>query len=328
MVTNPIFIVGCPRSGTSLLRDLLRSHPNLTFPQESHFIPAFFRAYGNPRNEQEAVKLGQAILNTFWVKNWGLDLEPACFSECRSFAEVISRLYGEWGRKQGKKRWGDKTPQYVTQIPILVRLFPSCKIIHVHRDGRDVALSWMLVGWGPQNVYIAARDWKYYVNAGRGAASSVPPGAYLEVRYEHLLSRPEETMKRICSFIDEPFCPDVLKPNFLERRRRLPIIGKPRTWTISRSEIVTANSEKWKKTMSPSDRVTFESVAGDVLEKLDYETEKTFRSISRAERLKWNTHQVFWYVLRRLNDRSEWPQIRNGLLLRWADRVGGAGRKR
>ncbi len=311
-----------------MLRDLLRSHPSITFPQESHFIPALFRAYGNPRNEPEAIELGQAILKTYWAKNWGLDLEPAFFSECRSFAEVISRLYDEWARKEGKKRWGDKTPQYVTEIPTLLQIFPSCKIIHVYRDGRDVALSWIRVGWGPQNVYIAARDWKYYVDAGQGAASSVPPGAYLEVRYEELLASPEETMKRVCTFLDEPFCQAVLKPNFTERRQRRPIIGTPRNSVISKTEIMSSNSGKWKDMMAPSDRIIFESVAGDLLERLGYETEKTARRISRAERLKWDTHQKFWYVLRRVNDRSEWPQILTGLFLRWADMVtGGAGRK-
>jgi len=312
-----------------LLRDLLRSHPNLTFPQESHFIPALFRAYGDPRNEREAVKLAQAILKTYWLKNWGLDLDPFCFSEYRSYTDIICRLYEEWARKEGKTRWGDKTPQYVTEIPTLVQLFPSCKIIHVHRDGRDVALSWIHTGWGPQNVYIAARDWKYYVDAGRRAAASLQPGAYLEVNYEQLLSFPEETMKHVCSFLDEPYCSDVLKPNFLERRQRLPILGNLTTWTISRTEIVGANFNKWKKVMSRSDRVLFESVAGDLLEKLGYETEKSVRSISRAERLKWSTHHNFWYVLRRVNDRSQWRQMLTGLLLRWADMLSGSdGRKR
>jgi Sulfotransferase family len=68
MADAPIFIVGCPRSGTNLLRDLLRSHPRLAFPGESHFIPEFYKGYGDPKNEREARRLGARILRVNWVR--------------------------------------------------------------------------------------------------------------------------------------------------------------------------------------------------------------------------------------------------------------------
>lgn len=68
---SPIFIVGCPRSGTGLIRNLLRSHPNLTFPGESHFIPGFFKTYGDPKSEGEARELAARILNLEWINSGG-----------------------------------------------------------------------------------------------------------------------------------------------------------------------------------------------------------------------------------------------------------------
>ena len=110
MNNRPIFIVGSPRSGTALLRDLLRAHPRITFPGESHFIPLFYRAYGDPRTAADAQALGGRILKLRWVKRWGLDLDPDSFRDCRTFRSVIATLYEAWTAKEGKERWGDKTP--------------------------------------------------------------------------------------------------------------------------------------------------------------------------------------------------------------------------
>src|SRR5262249_20192115 len=152
---SPIFIVGCPRSGTALLRDLLRSHPRLSFPGESHFIPALYRGYGDPNNEREACALASRILESAWVKAWGLALEPSAFAGERSYAKIVSRIFEAWAEKERKPRWGDKTPRYVVEIPLLMKLFPDAKILHIIRDGRDVALSWISAGFGPRNVFTA-----------------------------------------------------------------------------------------------------------------------------------------------------------------------------
>ena len=315
MTDSPIFIVGCPRSGTTLLRDLLRSHPHLTFPNESHFIPRLFRAYGDPQNEREARRLATIILKMTWVRAWGLSLAPSFFADCRSYREVLSRLYEAWMRKEGKIRWGDKTPLYVAEIPTLLEIFPPSKIIHIYRDGRDVALSWLRTDFGPKNLFTAARQWKYLVNTGRRTGANLSPETYLDISYETLLSHPEATMKRVCAFLNEPFCNDVLRPN------RLPpevIIMRRHTWA-SDSEIIKSNTAKWKKAMSPSDRILFESVSGDLLRELGYETEGTTRCISRTEQLKWEMHNAFWGFRQILYVRKPGSWVISRLLFRWAE---------
>ena len=205
----PIFIVGCPRSGTSLLRNLLRSHPRLSFPSESHFIPILYRAYGDPANERAARGLAAKILRLEWVRRWRLDLGPGDFGDCRSYRAIVSRLFEAWMRREGKERWGDKTPQYVSHIPTLSELFPGCQILHIHRDGRDVALSLSARRIGPQNVYAAAQFWKARVSEGRRAGAALPPGRYHEVGYGSLLADPEGTMRGVCGFLGERFDPGV-----------------------------------------------------------------------------------------------------------------------
>lgn len=320
MFDSPIFIVGCPRSGTSLLRALLRSHPNLAFPpRESHFIPKLFGAYGDPRTERQACKLAAIILNLHWIRSWDLSLQPSSFAHCRSYGQIVSGIFQAWARKENKPRWGDKTPEYVTEIPTLLEVFPSCKIIHIFRDGRDVALSWLRAPFGPENVFTAATTWKHLVSTGHRHGATLPAETYLRIRYETLLTHPKETMKRICAFLGEPFTDEVLKPEFLERNMYPVIFGKPVPLMVSKTEIVRSNLAKWKEAMSSSDRILFESVAGDLLTSLGYQTEGLTRRISSSEQFVWKVHHFFWADLKQLNTKSMKSWMPTHLLMRWAN---------
>jgi len=313
---SPIFIVGCTRSGTTLLRDLLRSHPRLTFPNESHFIPAFYRAYGDPQDQRQAVQLAEKILNFWWVRRWGMSLQPSDFADCRSFREVLCRLYAAWARQENKPRWGDKTPYYILAIPLLVELFPAAKVIHVYRDGRDVALSWLRSRYDPCNLFMAATFWKQRVNRGREAGAALPRESYMEVRYEALLAEPARTLQAVCSFLGEAFDEALLRPT------PLPGSTAPVPWRVrpaSSTEIVPANAGKWKTQMSAADRILFESVAGDLLEALGYETEGRRRHISKAEEWMWRLHHHCGTLVRRLTVRSRRQQLGADLRVRWAE---------
>ncbi len=310
-MTAPIFIVGCPRSGTALLRNLLRAHPNLTFPDESHFIPSFYRAAGDPRTEEEARALAARILALFWIRNWGLALSADDFSDCRSYRAVVCRLFEAWARAENKPRWGDKTPQYLTELPTILELFPEAKILHIYRDGRDVALSWLKVGFEPGNVYKAANLWRERVQWARKDACALPPATYLEVSYELLLTDTRRTMEEVCRFVEEPFSEAVLTPNILKLERRVllnrpPPAHKRRNWTT----VMASNRDLWKTQMSRRDQVLFESVAGDLLAGLGYECPGPTRRISPPERLFWEAHHWYRYAMHRVR----LPNARHRLL--------------
>jgi sulfotransferase family protein len=303
IVAAPIFIVGCPRSGTSLLRDMLDAHSNLTFPTESHFIPVFFKAYGDPQTEGEARRLARKILKLTWIRSWDLALEPVDFADDRSFREIVTRLYRAYARKQKKTRWGDKTPQYVTEIPVLYALFPECKIIHVYRDGRDVALSWLRVGLDARNIFTAALSWKEWVSKGRRDGAALPSNAYFEVRYESLLARPREVIKDVCEFLEEPFSEAVLRKNPLRRNQRRLRLGQ-RDFGIPNTQVVETNAQKWKTEMSPRARLLFESIAGDLLASIGYEVSGDSRQITGPERIMWRTHHWSCWVVDRMNSKN------------------------
>jgi hypothetical protein len=296
----PIFVVGCPRSGTGLVRDLLRSHPRLSFPSESHFIPPFYRAWGDPRSDREARALARSILALRRVRAWEVELGPEVFAGCRSFAAVVDRIYGAVAEREGKARWGDKTPHYVTEIPLLLRLFPGAKVVHVYRDGRDVALSYLRAPFGPNNVYVAAGTWKRYVRAGR-AAGGEAPASYTELRYEDLLRDPRATMSALCEFLGEPFSEQVLRPDLGARHmwvlRRDP---DARRSLAASDSIVRANHGRWREAMDRRSRALFESVAGDQLAELGYEVEGLGRAVGRPARVRQRVDNSLRATLRTL----------------------------
>lgn len=318
MIDSPIFIVGCSRSGTSLLRDLLRSHPRITFPTESHFIPKLYKAYGNPQNDREACKLARIILNLFWVRAWGLSLNPESFSHYRSYQEIVSRIYQEYALKENKPRWGDKTPEYITEIPIILEIFPSCRIIHIYRDGRDVALSWLRYPYGTENIFTAATAWKALVSTGRRVGKNLSPETYLEVKYENLISRPKETMEDICTFLGETFSDQILNPNTLKGGLPPALFGQRKASSASETKVVSTNQSKWKVEMSVSDRILFESISGDLSKTLGYETEGLTRRVSPLEQFMWKIHHLFWFSLSWLNTGRKKIWIPSHLLMRWA----------
>ncbi len=284
-MTRPFFIVGCSRSGTTLLRLLLRSHPNLEIPSESHFIPLLYRAFGNPSSDEEAWRMARRILKHPRVVFWNITAEKQDFSGCRSFSGVTRRLFEICAQKQGKPRWGDKTPEYVREIPLLVQLFPDAQVIHIVRDGRDVALSWLRAGYHPRNLYMAASGWRERVTRGRSDGALLPADTYFELRYEGLLADPEATMRRVCEFLNETYDPAVLRPHVVPSERESLAAARGEWHQPLTGVILRDNAGKWKSRMSLRQRALFESVAGDLLDELGYPVEGLARRLSRGEKM-------------------------------------------
>lgn len=283
MADSPVFVVGCPRSGTGMLRDLLRSSAAISIPPESHFIPRLYLGWGDPRSADEARAMGARILGLATVRRWRLELSPESFAGCRSFAEAVELLYGEFARSEGKTRWGDKTPQYVERLPLLAELFPGARFLHIYRDGRDVALSWLRRPHGPCNVYAAATAWKRYVSAGRRDGAALGD-AYMEVRYEALITDPEPAMRAVCEFIGEPWQEAMMRP---AERTPAYVSQPPGTPVPPRTAIDHGNQRKWRQAMGSRDRSIFETVAGELLAELGYETDGLEVPIGALRRSRW-----------------------------------------
>jgi hypothetical protein len=164
-VSPPFFILGSGRSGTSLVGRILGSHPDLSVPAESHLfnvVYPFLPYYGDLAQKANQTRLIDDILSTFHIRNWFPPLrreEVLSFVQGDSFGDIVTAVMRAWTQREGKTRWGEKTPQHIYYWRDILHYFPQAQIIHVVRDGRDVALSYMKAKFGPKTVYTAARRW-------------------------------------------------------------------------------------------------------------------------------------------------------------------------
>jgi hypothetical protein len=274
------FIVGTGRSGTSLLRLMFDSHPDLAIPPETEFIHRLRKTWLDSGEQLEPV-VATLVGSRRWV-DFGLRedelrerLEAGSVATLPELIRCFYRLYAE---RQGKRRWGDKTPNYVLLIPQIASLLPEARFISVVRDGRDVALSILSMWWGPSSVDEAASWWRERVLAARGAAASHP---CVEVRYEDLVANPERELLRLCRFIQLDYRPEMIDSHarahaYLERLHDLrePAVSAAtrRSINVQLTEPVNASRvERWRSEMSEADRRRFEAIAGDTLEEFGYE---------------------------------------------------------
>ena len=163
------------------------------------------------------------------LAQWGVSLEDIgrrLRPEMEAGA-AIAAIYESYAAGEGKPRWGDKTPMYMRHLTLLERLFPDAQYVHLVRDGRDAAVSFLKMPKGtytrtwahPDTVAEFARLWRTEVRAARALGSRVGATRYLEVRYEALVADPGEVVASICAFAEVPFVPEMLE--YAGRGRRL-----------------------------------------------------------------------------------------------------------
>lgn len=154
-------------------------------------------------------------------------------------------------------------------MPLLADLFPESRFIHVIRDGRDVALSYLQGGWGPKTLAGNAVYWKRFVRHGRREGARLGPHRYSEVRYEDLLDDPEREVRRLSRFVGLEFDDSMLR--YFERAQALLVTPKHLQTHGALRLPPTKGLRDWRHEMPRDDVALFESLAGDLLNELGYE---------------------------------------------------------
>jgi len=211
-----VFIVGCPRSGTTWLQKLLAKHPRIKTGQESDLFDIYigpqlraWRKYKNPESS------GRGMV--------GL----ACYLTEQEFLSIL----GDYMEKLLKAMIGDlcpgdifveKTPSHALYIPEIVELLKKCKIIHLIRDPRDTVSSIIAASkdwgksWAPKYAWKAALMWLRHVKAAREAGRRLPDWQYLEVKYEDLFFSTSKKLIEIGDFVGIKWDKDNLKSTIEE----------------------------------------------------------------------------------------------------------------
>ena len=149
---RPVFVVGCPRSGTTLLYSMLVASGGFAFyRKETYFydLEARFPPLTSSRSRQEFL---DKFLAGYLGRVPGLDVEPIAqkaVAQCERTSEFLPRLMTAITEQQGMERWIEGTPVHVLYMDRIARAVPDAVFVHVIRDGRDCALSTDRQGWAP-----------------------------------------------------------------------------------------------------------------------------------------------------------------------------------
>ena len=271
---SPFFIIGVGRSGTTLLRSMLTSHPNIDIPMESDFIADIInlgrkQGYQSINAENvHAIIYHHIIENPHKYKLWEIDadeLEKSISASRQSLREMIEAPFLLQMKKNGKQRWGDKTPKYVMYAKEIKSIFPTAKFIRIIRDPRDVSVSLKNVPWFSGNIFDIAHLWEKGVKKSLEFQSTFPAD-YMEIRYEELVRNPEEELCRITDFLGEPYSKEML--TFYEKNDGYSSLE----WhSMLKKKPDPKRIGNWKNHLKNDEVEVLEYIAGDLMDVFGYE---------------------------------------------------------
>ncbi len=280
-MSNPcVFIVGCPRSGTTLLRRIVSAHPQIVITPEAHWIPLWFeQRRGLMSDGLVTAELVSELLahNKFALFGLGREtlMSLAGSGQPISYASFVTGIFDLYGEARGKKAVGNKTPDSVRRIGTLHTLWPEARFVHLIRDGRDVALSLMnwpsvrtkkpgtFPTWKDDPVSTAALWWELNVRRGREAGEALGLELYCELRYESLVAHPAQECATLCEFLGLAY--DEAMLNYYEAFRAAG--GQE---VVHDRQPITSGLRNWRAQMPPNDVERFEAAVGILLDELGY----------------------------------------------------------
>ncbi len=272
---RPVFVLGSPRSGTTLLYHMLLSAGNFAvYRTESNVFNLLVPRFGDLNVERNKRELMRVWLASKLFECSGLaakEIESKVLTECHNGGDFLRIVMGEMCRKQGVERWADCTPDHLLYMDRIKQQIPEALVVHIVRDGRDVALSLEKQGWirpfpwdRARSVMVAGLYWEWIVNKGREQGRTL--GAdYAELHFEDLITNPHATLTKLGQFIDHDLNYDrILKVG-------IGSVSDPNTSFKSKESGKFNPVGRWKSQFSPKGLEEFESLLGSTLKNLGYE---------------------------------------------------------
>ncbi len=268
---KPIFIIGCPRSGTTVLARILNNHSQVASATETHFFnhlstqknydwtnldENFLKDFFNETRVEDFCSLLKIDFEEFLAKFTQTQTDTSLNKEDQNQKRVFSTLMLILLERKNKERACEKTPQHLLSIEKILRIYPDAKIIHLIRDGRDTVNSLIKMPWRPEGLLNNSRFWKRYARLGLEINQNYKNQKenFLSVRYENLLLNPETSFQEICNFIELDFETEMLSNKAQEKKN-----GIFSSWESSwkhkaMEELDSTRVGAWKKELSDKDK--------------------------------------------------------------------------
>lgn len=309
------FVVGCGRSGTTLVRAMLDAHREMAVPFESYFPVWFARqrsSYERPEGFA-AEKFTADLLAHESFRRWHLD--PAFVATGitaaapTNYPDAVRTAFALYAAAHDKVRYGDKTPIFVTHIPTVAELFPEAVFVHLVRDGRAVVLSRAQASWGTDRLEFETLLWRSQVEQGRADGTALGGRRYREIHYEAILDDPERAAHELCEIAGLEF-----DPGMLTYHERATTILDDQPFPEEHQNLLrppTKGLRDWQTELSPMQIELFECLAGDTLEAFGYRratttASPTVRARALRARARYESTRQFrrarsrmWHLLHR-----------------------------
>jgi len=295
----PVFVLGSPRSGTTLLYDMLLSSGGFAvYLAESNVFNVLGPRFGDFGSRKTRKRVLDAWLNSKLFRATGIssaEVEKKILEDCQNTGDFLRIVMDEMVRAQGMQRWAENSPEGLLHLPAIKRQIPNALILHIIRDGRDVAMSLGKVKYvrplpweERQSLLGAGAYWEWMVEHGR-RYGNLFANDYLEIPFENLISSPEQTLNQIGRFLDHDL-------NY-KRIRSVGYGSVSKPNTSFRAESPDAGHSpvgRWKKGFTPQQLAKFERMLGPTLRKLGYETSLADQSMGVGLALTRQFHRGFF----------------------------------
>ncbi|MCB0019435.1 MAG: sulfotransferase [Anaerolineales bacterium] len=298
-----ILLLSSERSGSNLLRAMFAAHPALSAPpapQIARVLAPWAHLYGDlrePARQEILVRDALAL-----IKN-----HPQSWEAMPSVAEVLSGLdspsfwtifagvYSAYARREGKSGWFSKENNLFDYAFEIRHFLPDAKLLYLARDGRDYALSMRKMPGGHRHVYLLAKQWQQEQRQCLRIWRQLDqPGQIQLIRYEDLLQRPEDVLRKACSYLGIDFAAEMLTFHQQDKVRQM--ADKSAYWQNLSRPIMQSNFGKYKQGLSEAEIALFEKVAGQELQLLGYPLEGAagFGDLSPLRQELIRVQDYFW----------------------------------
>jgi hypothetical protein len=206
---RPIFIGACPRSGTTLLRTMLNTHPDIAIPRETRFMPFAWEhrlKWRNLQRPRTRERFGRVVFESKWTRAERLQTpSDLAIERIRTAPPTLGSLVGTcfllYAEATGKKRWGDKRPMYARYLDSVFTFFPDAQYINLIRDPRASVASMRKLNWYEGDIVPGLDLWVRSVRAVEPWRNALPGDQFFDIRYEDLVADPVDVLERVADYL-------------------------------------------------------------------------------------------------------------------------------
>jgi len=271
-----IQIIGTQRSGSNLLRVMLHQSSHICAPHPPHILKTFFpilEMYGDLSVDYNfrrlvadictLIRLNPVSWNYFYETQ---DIIDRC--ENNSLPQILKAVYELKAVQKNANIWCCKSMANVKYYASMEDAGVQPFYIYLYRDGRDVALSFMKAVVGEKHIYHLAKQWKQDQNMALNLEKEIGKERFFRISYEELTRNPKAILIELCLRLSIPFEPQIL--NYYKSNESKITAEAGNMWNNLVKPVIKHNSNKFIHELSTEEILIFESIAGEILENLDY----------------------------------------------------------